>query len=215
MWLQNRQDAGQKLAPLLKKYRSERPIVLGIPRGGVIVAAEVAQKLDAPLDVLIVRKIGAPTNEEVAIGAVMPDGSVVLDEELIKKWRISEEYIQKAAANQAVEIQRRQQLYRRPGHTLELTEKTVILVDDGIATGYTMEAAVRGLRKYSPKAIVIAVAVAPREVIARLQQVADAVVCLDTPEPFFAVGQFYKEFDQTSDEEVIDTLRRRDETYTH
>jgi predicted phosphoribosyltransferase len=215
MRLQNRQDAGQKLAPLLKEYRSERPIVLGIPRGGVIVAAEIAQTLGAPLDVLIVRKIGAPTNEEVAIGAVMPDGSVVLDEGLISKWRIPQEYIQKAAANQAEEIQRRQQLYRRPGHTPELTEKTVILVDDGIATGYTMEAAVRGLRKYKPKAIVIAVAVAPREVIARLQQVADAVVCLDTPEPFFAVGQFYKEFDQTSDEQVIDTLHRMDETYTY
>lgn len=215
MLLQNRKDAGKKLAPLLEKFRGEQPIVFGIPRGGVIVAAEVAQELDAPLEVLIVRKIGAPMNEEVAIGAVMPDGSAVLDEDIIGKWQISSEYIQKSVASQFAEIQRRQQLYRSRKCASELTEKTVILVDDGVATGYTMEAAARGIRRYNPRAIVIAVAVAPREVIARLQKAADEVVCLETPEPFFAVGQFYKEFDQTSDEEVIETLRRMDETYTY
>lgn len=213
MEFENRKDAGEKLAPLLKKYRNDRPIVMGIPRGGVIVAAEVAKSLGAPLDVLIVRKIGAPANAEVAIGAVMPDGSAVLDNALIEKWQISKEYIEKAIADQTVEIKRRQQLYQMQEHKLEFTHKTVILVDDGIATGYTIEVAVRGLRQYNPKFIVIAAPVAPVEVFARLQTVADEVLCIDIPEPFFAVGQFYQDFAQTTDEEVIDTLRTLNETY--
>lgn len=213
MLLRNRQDAGQKLALRLSKLCTRQPIVLGIPRGGVVVAAEVAKELGAPLDVLIVRKIGAPTNAEIAIGAVMPDGSAVLNKELINNWRISKEYIQKAVADQVEEIKRRQQLYERPEGMLSLAGKTVILVDDGIATGYTIEAAVCGLRSHNPQAIIIAVAVAPGAIMTRLQQIADKVVCLDTPEPFFAVGQFYQEFAQTTDEEVLATLRMMDETY--
>lgn len=213
MLLRNRKEAGQKLAPLLERFRNKQPIVLGIPRGGVIVAAEVAKKLGAPLDVLIVRKIGSPTNAEVAIGAVMPDGSAVLNKELIRNWQITDEYIQKALADQIREIKRRRQLYERPEGMLDLTEKTVIVVDDGIATGYTVEAAVRGLRQYKPAAIIIAVAVAPNEVIARLRQVADEVICLETPEHFLAVGQFYQEFTQTTDGEVIEILRNKDQTY--
>lgn len=215
MWFENRKDAGQRLALLLEKYRNDRPIVLGIPRGGVIVAAEVAKSLGVFLDVLIVRKIGAPTNAEVAIGAVMPDGSAVLNKELIDKWQISEVYIEKAIADQTGEIKRRQQLYHRQERSMELTNKTIILVDDGIATGYTIEVAVRGLRQYNPQFIIIAAPVAPLEVMARLQQVADEVICLDTPEPFFAVGQFYQDFNQTTDEEVIETLRMTDETYAY
>lgn len=207
MLLQNRTEAGQKLALLLEEYQNERLIVFGIPRGGVVVAAEVAKKLGAPLDVLIVRKIGAPGHEETAIGAVMPDGTTILDEEMIVRWRIPQEYINNAVATQLGEIKRRQKLYQQKAQDLDIKEKTVILVDDGIATGYTIEAAICGLRKYAPKAVIIAAAVAPAEVVSRLRQSADEVVCLATPEPFFAVGQFYRDFAQTSDEEVIELLR--------
>lgn len=213
MQLLNRQDAGKKLALLLQKYRNEEPFVLGIPRGGVIVAVEVARSLAAPLDVLIVRKIGAPMNAEMAIGAVMPDGSAFLDETLIRKWQISDAYIQKEVAAQVGEIERRLQLYRSTEGELKLVDKTAILVDDGIATGHTIEAAVRGLRQYNPRAIIVAAAVAPSEVAMRLRQVADDVICLATPEPFFAVGQFYHDFAQTSDDEVIDALHKINQTY--
>lgn len=207
MLLQNRAEAGQKLAMLLEEYQNERLIVFGIPRGGVVVAAEVAKKLGAPLDVLIVRKIGAPGHEETAIGAVMPDGTTILDEERIARWRIPQEYINNAVATQIGEIKRRKKLYQQKAQDLDIKEKTVILVDDGIATGYTIEAAICGLRKYAPKAVIIAAVVAPAEVVSRLRQSADEVVCLATPEPFFAVGQFYRDFAQTSDEEVIELLR--------
>ncbi|MEM5767310.1 MAG: phosphoribosyltransferase family protein [Bacillota bacterium] len=213
MILESREEAGQKLALLLEKYQKESPVVLGIPRGGVVVAAEVAKKLGAPLDVLIVRKIGAPGHEETAIGAVMPDGTTLLNEELIARWRIPEEYISNAVAVQIREIRRRKELYQRQAQNLELKDKTVILADDGIATGYTIEAAIRGLRKYAPKAVIVAAAVAPAAVISRLRQSADEVVCLDTPEPFLAVGQFYRHFAQTGDEEVIKLLREIEEAH--
>lgn len=213
MILDSREEAGQKLALLLEKYQKDSPIVLGIPRGGVVVAAEVAKKLGAPLDVLIVRKIGAPGHEETAIGAVMPDGTTLLNEELIARWRIPEEYISNAVAVQIREIRRRKELYQRQAQNLKLKDKTVILADDGIATGYTIEAAIRGLRKYAPKAVIVAAAVAPAAVISRLRQSADEVVCLDTPEPFLAVGQFYRHFAQTGDEEVIKLLREIEEAH--
>ncbi len=213
MILDSREEAGQKLALLLEKYQKDSPVVLGIPRGGVVVAAEVAKKLGAPLDVLIVRKIGAPGHEETAIGAVMPDGTTLLNEELIARWRIPEEYISNAVAVQIREIRRRKELYQRQAQNLKLKDKTVILADDGIATGYTIEAAIRGLRKYAPKAVIVAAAVAPAAVISRLRQSADEVVCLDTPEPFLAVGQFYRHFAQTGDEEVIKLLREIEEAH--
>jgi putative phosphoribosyl transferase len=207
VWLENRRDAGQKLASLLKKYRADQPIVLGIPRGGVIVAAEVAKALQAPLDILIVRKIGAPHNEEVAIGAVMPDGMAVLDTNLIAKLAIPDEYINRAIEEQTVEIKRRRHMYKGDKVMPPLENHTVILVDDGIATGYTIEAAVEGLRNQKPKAIILAAPVAPVEVVHRLRKITDEVVCLDTPEPFYAVGQFYQDFSQTSDNEVIEVLQ--------
>jgi putative phosphoribosyl transferase len=207
VWLQNRRDAGQKLAPLLKKYRAEQPIVLGIPRGGVIVAAEVAKALQAPLDILIVRKIGAPHNEEVAIGAVMPDGMAVLDTDMIAKLSIPDQYINRAIEEQTEEIKRRRHMYKGDKVMPSLESHTVILVDDGIATGYTIEAAVEGLRNQNPKAIILAAPVAPVEVVHRLRKITDEVVCLDTPEPFYAVGQFYQDFSQTSDKEVIEVLQ--------
>lgn len=211
MLLQNRAEAGQKLALQLAKYKNEAPVVFGIPRGGVVVAAEVAKKLGAPLDVLIVRKIGAPGQEETAIGAVMPDGTTLLDEEMIALRRIPREYIDNAVAMQIEEIKRRKKLYQRKERALDIKEKTVILADDGIATGYTIEAAIRGLRRYAPRTVIVAAAVAPAEVVSRLRQSADEVVCLATPEPFFAVGQFYRDFAQTSDEEVIALLRESEQ----
>jgi len=211
MWFEDRTDAGQKLAPLLQKFKMEQPVVLAVPRGGVIVGGEVARDLQIPLDILIVRKIGAPFNPEVAIGAVLPDGSAVLDTVLIKKANIADQYIKQVIEEQTAEIRRRQRLYKGTEEMPLLADKTVIIVDDGIATGYTMEAAILGLRKYKPQAIIVAVPVAPREIVERLQKVADEVVCLDTPEPFFAVGQFYQNFTQTSDDEVIRILQKRAE----
>jgi putative phosphoribosyl transferase len=207
MWLQNRRDAGQKLASLLKKYRAEHPMVLGIPRGGVIVAAEVAKAFQVPLDILIVRKIGAPHNEEVAIGAVMPDGMAVLDTDIIEKLSIPDHYINRVIEEQTVEIKRRQHMYQGDKPMPSFERRTVILVDDGIATGYTIEAAIEGLRGHKPKAIILAAPVAPIDVVHRLRKKADEVIYLDTPDPFYAVGQFYQDFSKTSDEEVIQVLQ--------
>lgn len=213
--LRNRKEAGQRLAALVMKYRNTQPVLFGIPRGGVIVAAEIAKSLHARLHVLIVRKIGAPGNSEVAIGAVMPAGTTIMDKDAIRRWEISREYIEKAVAEQLIEIKRRQLLYQGAEGTPELAGKTVILVDDGIATGYTVMAAVQGLRIYKPREIIIAAAVAPEDVVKKLQQVADEVICLDIPEPFYAVGQFYEEFNQTTDEEVIDTMREINQLQAH
>lgn len=215
MLLENRIDAGEKLVPLLQKFKLKQPVVLAVPRGGVIVGAEVAKALRVPLDILIVRKIGAPFNPEVAIGAVLPDGSAVLDTVLIKKIKIDDQYVKQVIEDQTAEIHRRQRLYKGVEAMPSLAGKTVIIVDDGIATGYTMEAAILGLRKYGPQAIIVAAPVAPLEVVERLQKVADEVVCLDTPEPFYAVGQFYRHFTQTDDDEVIETLQNAQKDYQY
>jgi predicted phosphoribosyltransferase len=214
MLLQNRRDAGRKLASHLKSFAQEKPIVLGIPRGGVVVAGEVSKALEAPLYVCIVRKLGAPHNPEVAIGAVMPDGTAVLDTDIIDRLHIPQSYIDKVITEELKEIHRRQSLYQVQTGLPEMAEKTAILVDDGIATGYTIEAAVRGLRNLNPKAIIIAVPVAPGEVVDRLRGLADDVICLDTPEPFYAVGQFYEDFNQTNDEEVIKIIHAAEKIYT-
>lgn len=208
MWFKDRTDAGDKLAQVLIRFKEQQPVILAVPRGGVIVGAEVAKKLKTALDVLIVRKIGAPFNPEVAIGAVMPDGTAILNTTLIQNTQTSKQYIEQAIQEQVAEIERRQRVYTGKGGLPSLVGKTVIIVDDGIATGYTMEAAIAGLRKYQPKALIVATPVAPVEVVSRLGELADEVVCLDTPEPFMAVGQFYQDFRQTSDAEVIETLQQ-------
>ncbi|MDQ7794610.1 MAG: phosphoribosyltransferase [bacterium] len=202
----DRVDAGRRLARRLARAGLPDPVVLAIPRGGVVVAAEVARELDAPLDLVIPRKIGAPHNEELAVGAVGPDGSLHLDQDLVKALALTPAYLEEEARRQVQEITRRMSRYRGDRPYPDLAGKTVIVVDDGVATGSTVTAALTGLRARHPARLVLAVPVAPRDTLQRLAAEADEVFCLATPEPFHAVGQFYQSFGQTSDEEVVRLL---------
>lgn len=206
---QDRTEAGRLLAEVLRAYRGDDTLVLGVPRGGVVVAAEVARALDAPLDVVIARKIGAPLQPELAIGAVVSgDPLRFLDEHAIQYLRVPQDYIEQETARQFDEIARRLEQYRGDRPLPEVRGRTVIVVDDGIATGYTLRAALAGLRRLRPARLVVAVPVAPPSTCEEMRQHADVVVCLETPEPFMAVGAWYEDFDQTSDTEVIHLLSR-------
>lgn len=180
--------------------------MLGIPRGGVIVAAEVARELGAPLDVVISRKVGVPSNPELAVGAVAPDGSVLYDETLLRLLGLEKTALQKPADREMKEIVRRLRLYRGEREPARCRGRTVIVVDDGIATGLTLQAAIKSLRRLDPSHLVLAVPVAPSEPVARLRSEVDKLVCLQAPEIFYAVGQFYRDFSQTTDEEVVAAL---------
>ncbi len=208
---EDRHDAGRQLAARISRhpYAKKQPVVLGIPRGGVVVAAEVAEALSAPLDVIIARKIRAPYQPELGIGAVV-DGAhtTVLNQELVRTVGASPDYLDREIAYQSKEIDRRLQYYRgdRPG--IEVAGKTVIIVDDGIATGYTFRAALEGLRQRKPSRLVAAAPVAARDTAKMLTAFADELVCLSTPFGFMAVGQWYRNFEQVSDEEVVAILQR-------
>jgi predicted phosphoribosyltransferase len=202
----DRIDAGQRLASALMEYKRNDLIILAIPRGGVIVAHEVAKKLEASLDIVIPRKIRAPSQPELAIGAVTQDGTTLLNTEIIHHLNVSESYLQEEKQIQIEEINRRMRKYRGDRKSVVLNGKVVILIDDGIATGATVRAAIRSIRKQKPMSIIIAVPVGPRDTIEKVKKEADEVVCLDTPEPFFAISQFYRRFNQTSDEKVIRLL---------
>lgn len=204
----NREEAGKKLAERLLEWEEKNPIVLAIPRGGVTVAYEVAKALKAPLDLIIPRKIGAPGNPELAIGAVTEDGTLILNDDLVARLRVSEEYVEAVKEAEMEEIRRRKRAYRGDMPPQSLRDKTVILVDDGIATGATVRAAVKSLRRQKPRAVIVAVPVAPPESVRALEREVDKVVCLVVFEPFFAIGQFYEDFSQVSDEEVIEFLKR-------
>ncbi|NPV29416.1 MAG: phosphoribosyltransferase [Firmicutes bacterium] len=206
MIFSDRKDAGRRLAEKLLKFRGENLLVLGIPRGGVIVAAEVAEALDAPLDVIIPRKIGAPFNQELAVGAVAPDGTVLYDETMMRYLGLDESLLKRQISRELEEIRRRLKLYRGEQEPLDLEGRTAILVDDGIATGFTVQAALRSLRRQKPARLVLAVPVAPWEAVVRLKPEVDELIFLLNPEVFYAVGQFYKDFRQTTDEEVIAAL---------
>ncbi len=204
----NRSEAGRKLAQRLVEFKHESPVVLGLPRGGVPVAYEIAVALDAPLDVIVVRKLGAPGQPELGIGAVV-DGDhhlSVLNEDVMSVLAVSEEYLTREVAVQLQEIRRRQELYRGGHPPIDVAGRTVIVVDDGIATGGSVRAALRGLRRRSPRRLVLAVPVAPPETVESLQPEADRLICLSTPLFFHAVGQFYDDFRQTTDEEVVRLL---------
>ena len=203
----DRKEAGRLLAEALGRLRSPDTLVLGVPRGGVVVAAEVARALDAPLDVVIARKIGAPQQPELAIGAVVSNGGRLLDERAIHYLRVPTQYLEAETARQQEELRRRIAEYRGDRPAPELRGQTVIVVDDGIATGYTVRAALLSLREQEPARLVVAVPVAPVSTCDDLREVADEVICLRAPEPFLAVGAWYEEFDQTSDAEVIHLLR--------
>jgi len=210
MHFHDRREAGQLLAKELASLRDQKNlIVLGVPRGGVVVAYEVAKGLRAPLDVYITRKIGAPYNPELAIGAVASDGTLVLDQNLIEHLGVSDDYVQTETERQRKEIERRLVAYRGSRPEPELQDKIVILVDDGVATGATILASLRAIKQRKPAQLILAVPVGPADTIHMLSQEADRVVCLYTPEIFWAVGAFYAIFDQTSDAEVIHLLQER------
>ncbi|PJE67514.1 phosphoribosyl transferase [Candidatus Shapirobacteria bacterium CG10_big_fil_rev_8_21_14_0_10_40_9] len=207
----NREEAGRKLADKLLSYKATKNlIVLAIPRGGVVVGKILSQALNCPLDVLITRKIGAPGNPELAVGAVGPGGIRIIDWELAKRVGADGEYLKAQSSKLQSEIQEREKKFRARKKPLEVTGKTVILTDDGIATGATIEAAIAWLKSQKAKKIILAVPVAPPEVVEKLRPLVDELICLDQPEFFAAVGQFYQEFEQVTDDKVVQLLASRD-----
>jgi putative phosphoribosyl transferase len=202
----DRLDAGKRLASDLKNFSGNKGIVLAIPRGGVVVGYEIAKTLNLPLDVIIPRKIGAPDNPELAIGAVAEDETTILDQTLIKYLGVSQEYVVEETGRQKQEIKRRFKLYRQDTSYPDLKGLDVIVVDDGIATGSTMKAALASVKNRGASSITVAVPVGPPSTIEELEKIADRVVCIYTPEFFQAIGEFYADFNQTSDEEVISLL---------
>jgi putative phosphoribosyl transferase len=203
----DRRDAGRRLAVELRRYANQPDvIVLALPRGGVPVAYEVAEALHAPLDVFVVRKLGLPWQEELAIGALASGGVRVLDEDLIRVARVSDEDIRRVTLLEQAELERRERQYRGDRPFPDMTGKTVILVDDGLATGSTMRAAVAALRKEQPSRIIVAVPVAAPETCDAFRDIADDIICAETPEPFRAVSMWYDDFSQTTDDEVHELL---------
>lgn len=207
MLFKDRQQAGKLLAARLEKYKNDpHVVVIGLPRGGVILAAEVARALHAPLDIICARKIGAPYNPEFGIGAITETGESYLAEDIIEQLDIPPEYIQEEIKTQSKEAARRLEAYKKGRPPLNFKDKIVIIVDDGIATGATMKASILAAKARKAKKVLVAVPVAPPDTIEDIKELADEVVCLITPPFFQAVGQFYENFSQTTDEEVIALL---------
>jgi putative phosphoribosyl transferase len=210
MPFQNRTEAGRQLAAALLKYKDQQPVILALPRGGVVVAAEVAQALEAPLDLILVRKIGVPFQPELAMGAVV-DGAqpvIVRNEDVIRMAGIQEADFKAVCEGELAEIERRRQRYLGGRERVEVKDRIAIVVDDGVATGATTRAALRAMRVRNPKKLVLAVPVAPTESLAELRTEADDLVCLEDHEAFGAIGFYYSDFRQVSDQQVIDTLAR-------
>jgi predicted phosphoribosyltransferase len=205
----DRRDAGRLLAERLRQYAGrDDVVVLALPRGGVPVAFEVAQALGAPLGLFLVRKVGVPGHEELAMGAIATGNVLVIDDRLVQALGIDESQLERAVAAEALELERRAAAYDGAREPPQLEGKTVILVDDGLATGATMRAAALAVRQQGPARIVIAVPVASEETCKQLEDVADEIVCVVTPRPFLAVGLWYDDFSQTSDDEVRELLAR-------
>jgi predicted phosphoribosyltransferase len=212
---QNRRDAGRTLAAALRKYAGrDDVVVLALPRGGVPVAYEVARALGVPLDLFLVRKLGTPGHRELAMGAIASGGVRVLNDDVVRWYGIPKDAIEAVAREEERELVRREQAYREGRESVSIEGRVAILVDDGLATGSTMRAAVKAVRQLGPSAIVVAVPVGARETCDELSAIADEVVCLRTPEPFSAVGQWYLDFDQTTDEEVRRLLSDHAEALT-
>jgi predicted phosphoribosyltransferase len=212
MYFKDRREAGRLLAMRLLDWADRRDVevvVLGIPRGGVIVAAEIADRLHAPLDVFLTHKLGAPGNPELAIGAVAGDGTMFLDEYLVRELAIPRQYIERERDTQLRSMQARAERYRQGRAPLDPQGRCVILCDDGIATGATALAALESLRKRQPARVILAVPVGPTQSMETLARACDEAVVLATPEPFYAVGRFYLSFEQVTDDQVIAALKRQ------
>lgn len=210
MTFRNRSDAGRRLAMALSAYKGRDAVILALPRGGVPVAAEVAEALDAPLDLILVRKIGVPSQPELAMGAVV-DGAapiIVRNQEVIELSGTTADEFDAVCAEELAEIERRRKLYLGERTRAPITGQVIIVVDDGIATGATTRAALKAIRNRKPKELVLAVPVAPPDTIEQLRGEVDALICLETPASFGAIGCFYRDFRQVSDEEVMQVLKR-------
>ena len=210
MPFRDRSDAGRRLAKALAAYKREKPVILALPRGGVPVAAEVAAVLNAPLDLILVRKIGVPMQPELAIGAVVDGGQpiVVRNEDISQLVGVSEIEFKEICAAELAEIERRRERYLGDRIRVEVHSRVTIVIDDGIATGATTRAALRATRMRNPQKLVLAVPVAPTEALVEMRQEADDVVCLEAHERFRAIGWFYEDFTQVADQQVIDALKR-------
>ena len=208
MIFRDRLDAGEKLAELLSDYKGEQSAVIAIPRGGVEVGYVVASKLSSPLEVTVPRKIGSPADPELAVGAIAEDGTIYIDEEVSKMIGIRDDWIRIEAERELQEVKRRIEVYRGGKPLPSLKGYTILLVDDGIATGATIIATARFLRKLEPEKLVIAAPVAPPEVVSKLSGEADDLRFVETPSPFFAIGQFYQDFSQLSDSQVLEYLSK-------
>ena len=208
-FFKDRRDAGRALVSELMQCGLEDPVVLGLPRGGIPVAYEIAIALQAPLDTMVVRKLGVPTQPELAFGAIASGGARVINDEVIKLGLgLTDEVVESIIARETEELRRRESAYRDKRQYPDLAEHDVVIVDDGLATGATMCAAVEAVRAKSPSSIVVAVPTGSRAAVRKLQAKANAVVCLESPAGFYAVGQFYDDFRQTSDDEVRQLLQK-------
>lgn len=213
MIFKDRQEAGEKLAEKLIKYADEKPVIIALPRGGVVLGYEVAKKLNAPLDIIVARKIGAPFNPELGIGAIAPNGIRILNVEAIQHFGISEIEIEKIIKKETEEMERRIKLYRKDRPALDLHKKTVIVIDDGLATGVSTRAALLAIKTMSPKKTILAVPVSPPHTADKFRKKVDEFICLGEPQDFYAVGAYYDNFEQTSDEEVINLIQKAKENY--
>lgn len=209
MIFKNREDGGRQLVKKLEKFKNDpKVIILGLPRGGVVTGFEVAKELNLPLDVIVPRKLGSPMSEELAIGAITEDGKAILNKTLISQLDVDKKYIDEVMDKEREESKRRLEKFRAGKPKLDLKGKTAILVDDGVATGFTMLAAISSAKTKGAKKIIVAVPTIAPDTVAQIESEVDELFYLDTPFFFGSVGMFYREFDQTSDEEVVDILSR-------
>jgi putative phosphoribosyl transferase len=205
---EDRRSAGRALVPELQRCKLEHPIILGLPRGGVPLAYEIAIALHAPLDTIVVRKLGVPSQPELAFGAIASGGIRVINDDVVQSlFSLDDDTIEAIAGREMTELRRREQAYRLDRPYPDLGGKDVVLVDDGLATGATMRAAAEAVKTKSPLSVIVAVPVGSASAVARVAAIVDRVICLESPASFYAVGQFYSDFRQTSDDEVRELLR--------
>lgn len=205
---EDRVEAGKLLGERLAKYENEAPLVIALPRGGVVVGSPIAKALHSPLEVVIARKLGAPQNLELGIGAVAEDGIVYLDHDMLDYFEISGSTLRLIEERELLEVERRKQIYRNGKPLPLLTNRTVILVDDGLATGVTARAAILSLKKHHPKKIIFALPVCSKETAGEIRSMVDTSICLEKPERMDAIGRYYEDFAQVSDEEVLSLLHK-------